>query len=120
MKIKKNVVNFPDSVTICQRVDDMEGDIYCGEVNTWDQLEHCILQALLDKDNKYYGSFIIDDDHVQDIDLDDPDIYNKVDRIYPAACRYPLVSFQLKRAIEEDGNIENALTLYEEFYDKIH
>lgn len=120
MIIKHRLTDFPVSAFINQRTD--TEDITIGQVYCWDEVEHCILQALADNDDSYYL-------HIGDLDitLTDEDIFDKVDKLYPQCTTYPLYSFNIMHKLRErnKGNIPDMqgcagiMDKYEKYYGAI-
>jgi len=88
MQIRHNITNFKKPAHIYRHQSD--GVHVVGEVNNWDEVEHCIIQALYDKDDSYFLK--IKD---QEINLLDEDIFDKVDAIYPNQMRYALLTYNI-------------------------
>lgn len=90
MEIRHNLTNFKNPAYIYHRQADGIHAYIVGEVNNWDEVEHCIIQALYTKDNSYFLK--IKD---QEINLLDEDIFNKVDAIYPNQIRYAMLTYNI-------------------------
>ncbi len=125
MKIRRRISDFPYKLKINQAVEKGCSTIkFVGEITHIDELEDCIIQALLDKDNDYYLVIENFDEHnfyknSTRINLTDKDIWVKLDKLFKGPTSYPMISFNLVNAIRQNKDIENAKELYEKYYGKI-
>ena len=70
MQIRHNITNFKKPAYIYYRQKDNIHEYIVGEVNNWDEVEHCIIQALYKKDDSYFLKI-----KGQEINLLDEDIF---------------------------------------------
>ena len=116
MEVKHNFLNFPVHAYINKRTD--TEDITIGEVFCWDEVEHCIIQALDENDPSYY--LLIGD---KKIDLIDEDIFDIVDKMYPQCTAYPMYSYNVMMALRDRNKgkksrdiLDHSMEKYNEFY----
>jgi len=126
MKIRKRLSDFPQKLKIFKAVEKGCSTIeFVGEVNHIDELEDCIIQALLDKNNDYYVVIEHFDKHriyknSTKINLIDEDIFDKLDNMFKSATAFPMISFNLINALRHNKEeIEFAKETYEKHYGKI-
>ena len=97
MEIKHNFLNFPVPAYINKKAD--TGDITIGQVYCWDEVEHCIIQALDENDSSYY--LLIGD---KKIDLIDEDIFDIVDALFHSCTAYPMFSYAVMDILRKINN----------------
>ena len=111
MQIRHNITNFKKPAYICKRQSDSDNVYNVGEVNNWDEVEHCIIQALYDKDDSYFLK--IKD---QEINLLDEDIFEKVDAIYPNQMRYANITYYIISTLRENKPDADMLQKYNQAF----
>ena len=109
MIIRHNITNFKKPAYIYKYQDN--NYINIGEVNNWDEVEHCIIQALYDKDNSYFLQI-----NGQEINLLDEDIFEKVDNIYPNQMRYALFTYNLITSLRQGKIDKDMLQKYNQAF----
>jgi hypothetical protein len=126
MKVHRRLSDFPQKLKIYNAVKKGSSTLrYIDSVNHIDELEDCIIQALLDKDNDYYVEIENFDEHnfyknSTRINLTDEDIFNKLDNMFKSATMFPMISYNLMESLRhKPEDIEEAKTLYEKYYGKI-
>lgn len=118
MKIRRDIVNFPEKLKIYKAVEKGSSTIeYLDYVDTWEQLEHCIIQAKLDKENDYCVEVPVGKGHTL-IWLTDKEIFDKVWKIYPAQTSFPLISYALQNDIDNGEELGVSYNRYVEYYGK--
>ena len=90
MQIRHNITNFKSPAYICKRQSVNDYVYNVGEVYNWDEVEHCIIQALFENDNSYFLKI-----KGQEINLLDEDIFDKVDAIYPNLMKYSCTTYSI-------------------------
>lgn len=111
MEIRHNITNFKKSAYIWKTQADGVHTYIIGEVNNWDEVEHCIIQALYDKDNSYFLQI-----KGQEINLLDEDIFEKVDNIYPNQMRYALFTYNLITSLRQGKIDKDMLQKYNQAF----
>ena len=126
MKVKRKISNFPRKLKIYKAVEKGCSTIeYVDYVEHIDELEDCIIQALLDTDNDYYVIIENFDKHnfyknSTKFSLTDEDLFNKLDNMFRGATAYPMISYNLINALRRNKEeIEFAKETYEKYYGKI-
>lgn len=120
MKINRQIVNFPKPIKIYQKKSLSEQE-YLDYVETYDQLEYCVVQALVDEQNEYIAVIELLDGTTQEVDLKDPDMFDIITNAYPDATMFASVAFNLEDAIRCNrvNEIDDAIELFEKHYGKI-
>lgn len=125
MKIHRHLSNFPRKLKIFKAVSKGCSTIeYIDYVEHIDELEDCIIQALLDKDNDYYVVIENFDEHnfyknSTRYNLTDDDLFDKLDNKFRGATAFPMISYNLINALQnKHEEIEEAKELYEKYYGK--
>lgn len=111
MQIRHNITNFKKPAYIYRRKNNDTHTYIVGEVNNWDEVEHCIIQALYAKDNSYFLK--IKD---QEINLLDEDIFDKVDAIYPNQMRYAMLTYNIISSLRENKPDKDELQKYNQAF----
>lgn len=127
MKVKRRLSDFPQKLKIFKAVEKGCSTVeYVDEVSHIDELEDCIIQALLDTDNDYY----VEIEHLDKngfyknstrINLTDDELWEKLDNMFKGATAFPMISFNLVHALRNEltEEIDEAKRLYEQYYGKI-
>ena len=111
MQIRHNITNFKKPAYIYKYQSDGAHTYIVGEVNNWDEVEHCIIQALFENDNSYFLK--IKD---QEINLLDKDIFEKVDAIYPNQMRYTNITYNIISSLRENKPDVDLLQKYNQAF----
>lgn len=116
MKVKRNLSNFPKRLNIFKAVEKGSSSLeYVDYINNIDELEDCVIQALMDKDNDYYVEV-----ENSRFNLLEDNLYERLDNMFHGATAFPMISYNLIEALRDNENIESAKTLYEKYYGKIN
>lgn len=111
MQIRHNITNFKKPAYIYYHQKDDIHEYIVGEVNNWDEVEHCIIQALYKKDDSYFLKI-----KGQEINLLDEDIFDKVDAIYPNQMRYTMMTYNIISSLRENKPNEDELQKYNQAF----
>lgn len=111
MQIIHNITNFKKPAYIYYRQKDDIHEHIVGEVNNWDEVEHCIIQAIYKKDDSYFLKI-----KGQEINLLDEDIFDKVDAIYPNQMRYAMMTYNIISSLRENKPNEDELQKYNQAF----
>lgn len=127
MKVRRRLSDFPQKLKIFKAVEKGCSTVeYVDYVQHIDELEDCIVQALLDKGNDY---FVIIEHHDKNnfysgstrINLTDDELFEKLDNMFKGATAFPMFSFNLVHALRNNATeeIDEAKRLYEQHYGKL-
>ena len=127
MKVRRRLSDFPQKLKIFKAVEKGCSTVeYVDYVEHTDELEDCIIQALLDKDNDYYVVIEHHDEHnfyknSTRINLTDDELWEKLDNMFKGATSFPMISFNLIHALRNNltEEIDEAKRLYEQHYGKL-
>ena len=127
MKIKRRLSDFPQKLKIFKAVEKGCSTVtYIDYVQHIDELEDCIVQALLDKDNDYFVIIEHHDKHnfyagSTRINLTDDELWEKLDNMFKGATSFPMISYNLVHALKNEltEEIDEAKRLYEQHYGKL-
>ena len=125
MKVHRRLSDFPKELKIFKSVEKGSSTIvYIDSVNHIDELEDCVIQALLDTENDYCVVIENFDKHnfyknSTIIDLTDIDLFEKLDNMFKGATAFPMISYNLINDIRTNKDIGASKELYEKYYGKI-
>ena len=127
MKVRRRLSDFPQKLKIFKAVETGCSTVeYVDYVEHIDELEDCIIQALLDKDNDYYVVIENLDKHgfyknSTRFSLVDDELFEKLDNRFKGATAFPMFSFNLLHALRNNATeeIEQAKEAYEQHYGKL-